>query len=188
MSSPTPWQGQPHGQGQPWQTQVGPPMLASHADRERAVDVLRAGFGEGRLQQDELEKRTARAYAARTVGELALLVADLPQGPVPMQPVQPVYMAPPPMMHQVPRTFLPAPAPPTNGKAVGSMVLGVLTTMTFGITGIPAVVLGHSARSEMRRTGESGEGFAITGLVLGWLSVAGWAVFLLALVAAAASG
>ncbi|MET8828783.1 DUF1707 and DUF4190 domain-containing protein [Streptomyces sp. NPDC004610] len=163
-------------------------MLASHADRERAVDVLRAGFGEGRLQQDELEKRIARAYAARTVGELALLVADLPQGPVPMQAMQPMPMMPPPMMHQVPRTFLPAPAPPTNGKAVGSMVLGVLTTMTFGVTGLPAVILGHSARAEMKRTGEGGEGFAITGLVLGWLSVAGWAVFLLAVIAAAASG
>ncbi|MEV7285457.1 DUF1707 and DUF4190 domain-containing protein [Streptomyces sp. NPDC093252] len=166
-------------------------MLASHADRERAVDVLRAGFGEGRLQQAELEKRIERAYAARTVGELALLVADLPQGPVPMQampPMQPMPMMPPPMMYQVPRTFLPAPAPPTNGKAVGSMVLGVLTTMTFGVTGLPAVILGHSARAEMRRTGESGEGFAITGLVLGWLSMAGWAIFLVALIAAAASG
>ncbi|MEU9332010.1 DUF1707 and DUF4190 domain-containing protein [Streptomyces sp. NPDC048290] len=165
-------------------------MLASHADRERAVDVLRAGFGEGRLQQDELEKRIERAYAARTVGELALLVADLPQGPVPMQPappMQPMHLMPPPMMQHVPRTFLAAPAPPTNGKAVGSMVLGVLTTLTFGVTGLPAVVLGHAARSEMRRTGESGEGFAVTGLVLGWLSVAGWAVFLLAVVAAAAS-
>ncbi|MFJ5261486.1 DUF1707 and DUF4190 domain-containing protein [Streptomyces sp. NPDC088387] len=160
-------------------------MLASHADRERAVDVLRAGFGEGRLQQDELEKRIGRAYAARTVGELALLVADLPQGPVPMAPAfQQQYMP----MPQVPRTFLPAQVPPTNGKAVGSMVLGVLTTMTFGITGLPAVILGHSARAEINRTGESGDGFALTGLILGWLSVAGWAVFLTLLMAAAASG
>ena len=35
-------------------------MLASTADRERAVDVLRAGFSEGRLQADELEKRRVR--------------------------------------------------------------------------------------------------------------------------------
>jgi len=34
-------------------------MLAATADRERAVDVLRAGFAEGRLQEDELEKRVA---------------------------------------------------------------------------------------------------------------------------------
>ncbi|MFJ5271335.1 DUF1707 and DUF4190 domain-containing protein [Streptomyces sp. NPDC088358] len=162
MSYPTPWQ--------PWQGQSGPSMLASHADRERAVDVLRAGFGEGRLDQDEFEKRVARAYAARTVGELAVLVGDLPQGPVPMSAGSGAV---------VPRTFLPAPRPLTNGKAVGAVVCGLLTLVTLGATGIPAVVLGHAARSEMRRTGESGEGLAMTGLVLGWLSVSAWALFLM---------
>jgi hypothetical protein len=144
-------------------------MLASHADRERTVDVLRAGYSEGRLTEDELRRRTARAYEARTVGELALLVADLPQGPVP----QPMVAAVP-----VPRTFLPAPRS-TNGKAVGSAVCGGLCLLTFGLTGIPAVVLGHAARAEMRRTGETGEGLALTGLALGWLSTAGWALMLL---------
>ncbi|MGW3635573.1 DUF1707 and DUF4190 domain-containing protein [Streptomyces sp. NPDC005122] len=172
MSYPTPWQ--------PWQGQGGQSMLASHADRERAVDVLRAGFGEGRLEQAELEKRVARAYAARTVGELAVLVGDLPQGPVPMTGGPGAG---------VPQTFLPAPRPATNGKAVGAMICGVLTVATLGATGIPAVVLGHSARSEMRRTGESGEGFAMTGLVLGWLSVSCWALFLtLVMIVAVASG
>ncbi|MEH0635770.1 DUF1707 and DUF4190 domain-containing protein [Streptomyces bottropensis] len=147
-------------------------MLAAHADRERAVDVLKAGFSEGRLPQDEYERRVERAYRARTVGELSLLVADLPQGPSGMQST--VMGAP------VPRTFMPAPLPPpmTNGKAVGSMVCGVLTTMTMGLTGIPAVILGHTARAEIKRTGEGGDGFALAGIILGWLSVAGWAFFL----------
>ncbi len=57
--------------------------LAANADRERAVDVLRAGFAEGRLTQDEYNERVARAYASRTYGELADLTADLPAGPVP---------------------------------------------------------------------------------------------------------
>jgi hypothetical protein len=149
-------------------------MLASHADRERAVDVLRAGFSEGRLQQPELEKRVARAYEARTVGELSLLVADLPQGPMP-------FPAP---ANPVPRTFLSAPSVPTNSKAVGSLLCGVLTVVTAGMTGIPAVVMGHAARAEIRRTGEGGDGFALTGLVLGWLSVAAWAVFLSFLIVA----
>ncbi len=166
MSYPSPWQ--------PWQGQSSPPMLAAHADRERTVDVLRAGFAEGRLQQPEFERRVARAYEARTVGELSLIVADLPQGPVSVQPSVPQPYGYP---AQIPRTFLAAP-PPTNGKAVGAMVCGVLTTMTMGITGIPAVILGHTARAEIRRTGEGGEGFAMAGLVLGWLSVAGWALFL----------
>ncbi|WP_432155501.1 MULTISPECIES: DUF1707 and DUF4190 domain-containing protein [unclassified Streptomyces] len=152
-------------------------MLASHADRERAVDVLRAGFSEGRLQQSEFEKRVARAYEARTVAELSMLVADLPVGPLSVQPAVPPVQG---FGAPVPRTFLPtAPPPPTNSKAVGSMICGVLTTMTLGITGLPAVILGHSARAEIRRTGQGGDGFALAGLILGWLSVAGWAAFFL---------
>ncbi|MEU0675951.1 DUF1707 and DUF4190 domain-containing protein [Streptomyces sp. NPDC006172] len=147
-------------------------MLASNADRERTVDVLRAGFAEGRLQQAELDSRVTRVYQARTVGELSLVVADLPQGPVAVQPALHAYPT------AVPRTFLPAPPPPTNGKAIGAMVCGVLTTVTAGITGIPAVILGHSARAEIRRTGQGGDGFALAGLIMGWLAVAGWAFIL----------
>jgi hypothetical protein len=101
--------------------------------------------------------------------------------------VPPALAQPPVFGPPVPRTFLPAPAPPTNGKAVGSMVCGVLTTMTMGITGIPAVILGHKARAEIRRTGEGGDGFALAGLILGWLSVAGWAFFLLFMIMVAGS-
>lgn len=164
MSYPSPWQ--------PWQEPSRPSLLASHADRERAVDVLRAGFAEGRLRREEFEERVARAYAARTVGELALLVADLPQGPVP-QPWA--------VQAAVPRTFLPAPRSRTNGKAVGAAVCGLLCLATFGLTGIPAVVLGHAARSEISRTGEGGAALAMTGLVLGWLATAGWALVLVVL-------
>lgn len=65
--------------------------LASNADRERAVDVLRAGFTEGRLTREELDERVARVYEARTYGELGALVADLPAGVAPprAQPMTP---------------------------------------------------------------------------------------------------
>lgn len=173
--SPYPWQPWQGGAAQPWAGPGAPVMLASHADRERAVDVLRAGFGEGRLEREEFEERLARAYTARTVGELAALVADLPQGPLP--PSVPAYPVPGPYAPvPPPGTFRPAPRPPTNGKAVGAAVCGLLCVPTLGLTGIPAVVLGHVARSEIRRTGELGEGLALTGLVLGWLSTAGWAL------------
>ncbi|MFI0240945.1 DUF1707 and DUF4190 domain-containing protein [Streptomyces sp. NPDC016845] len=158
-------------------------MLAAHADRERAVDVLRAGFAEGRMPQGEYEKRVERAYQARTVGELQVLVADLPQGPVPQQQLMQT-MAP------VPRTFLPAPPlpVPTNGKAIGALVCGVSTFFSAGLTGIPAVILGHMARGEIKRTGEQGDGMAVAGLVLGWLTVAFWVFFLTVVIAAAGSG
>ena len=56
-------------------TGVNPAWLAGSADRERTVGVLRAAFTEGRLTQDELDDRVARAYAARTYGDLWALTA-----------------------------------------------------------------------------------------------------------------
>jgi hypothetical protein len=43
---------------------------------------------------------------------------------------------------------------------------------SLGLTAIPAVILGHVARGQIRRTGERGHGMATTGLVLGWLGIA----------------
>ncbi len=63
---------------------VNPSWLAATADRERTVGVLRAGFAEGRLTQDELDERVAQAYAARTYADLWALTADLPAGPLPL--------------------------------------------------------------------------------------------------------
>ncbi|WP_246212438.1 DUF1707 and DUF4190 domain-containing protein [Streptomyces abyssomicinicus] len=153
---------------QPWSPYGGgSPMLASTADRERAVDILRAGFAEGRLAKAEFEERVTRAYSARTQGDLSALVADLPHGPIPTLPAPPAY-APAPVYP--PRSYAAA----TNGKAVAALVLGILTMVSGGVTSVPAVVLGHMARGEIRRTGQEGDGCALAGLVLGWLWVAGW--------------
>ena len=53
-------------------------IRASDADRERTVEFLRRHCGEGRLAPQELEERVGDAYAARTLGDLAWLTADLP--------------------------------------------------------------------------------------------------------------
>jgi hypothetical protein len=53
-------------------------LRASDADRDAAVDRLREAAGEGRLEPDELEQRVDGALRARTYGELAELLADLP--------------------------------------------------------------------------------------------------------------
>ena len=58
-------------------------MRAADADRERAVDVLRAGFAEGRLTKDEYDGRVTAVRAARTYGELGTLTQGLPAGPLP---------------------------------------------------------------------------------------------------------
>jgi len=151
-----------------------PGMLASAADRDRTIDVLKAAYGEGRLTKDEFDARSARTMAARRYGDLAAIVADLPAGPLgPMIPYhQPGYY-----QAMVPVT-------PTNGLAIGSLVCGILEFFTFGLAAVPAVILGYLARGQIRHTGERGDGMAIAGLILGWLAIGGWALFILALAAA----
>ena len=56
-------------------------LRASHADRDRVVDLLRVAAGDGRLTSDELDARVERALSARTYGELAALTEDLPAVP-----------------------------------------------------------------------------------------------------------
>jgi Flp pilus assembly protein TadB len=53
-------------------------LRASDADRDAVVDRLRDAAGEGRLEPDELEQRVDAALRARTYGDLAELLADLP--------------------------------------------------------------------------------------------------------------
>lgn len=52
-------------------------MRASDADRERIVAVLTDAASDGRLTLAEHEERMERVWAARTLGELAELTADL---------------------------------------------------------------------------------------------------------------
>ncbi len=62
--------------------------------------------------------------------------------------------------------------PRTSGTAVASLVFGVLSWIVLPFIGaILAVVLGHSARSEIRRSPPGtieGDGMALAGLLLGW--------------------
>jgi hypothetical protein len=57
-------------------------LRASHADRERVIEVLKVAFVQGRLTKDELDARAAQAFAAKTYADLAGLTADLPVGRV----------------------------------------------------------------------------------------------------------
>jgi len=53
-------------------------LRAGHDDREQVISQLKAAFVQGRLDQDELEERAARAVASRTYDDLAALTADIP--------------------------------------------------------------------------------------------------------------
>lgn len=56
-------------------------LRASHDDRDRVVELLRVAAGDGRLTAEELDERLELAMTARTYGELARLVSDLPDSP-----------------------------------------------------------------------------------------------------------
>lgn len=63
-------------------------LRAAHADRERAVDVLKSAFVQGRLTKDEFDARISRALAARTCAELTAITAGpVTEGPVAEGPV-----------------------------------------------------------------------------------------------------
>ena len=51
---------------------------AAHEDRDQVVDALSLAAGDGRLTPEELDQRVGAALTARTYGELAALVSDLP--------------------------------------------------------------------------------------------------------------
>lgn len=60
-------------------------LRASDAERERIARLVERAGAEGRLTLAELEERLGGVYAATYTGELAELVADLPE-PAPATP------------------------------------------------------------------------------------------------------
>ena len=58
-----------------------PHIRASDAERATVAETLGRHLSAGRLTVAEYDERLERAYAARTVGELAPLTADLPEQP-----------------------------------------------------------------------------------------------------------
>jgi hypothetical protein len=116
-------------------TGVNPAWLAGSADRERAVGVLRAAFTEGRLTQEELEDRVARAYAARTYGDLWALVADLPAGPLPYPGGVPYQQATP----AVP----PSAEPDTSWHSAAALVITALVIFTLAAL-VTAIATAHA--------------------------------------------
>ena len=124
-------------------------MRAADADRDRVVELLNTAYSEGRLSKDEHDGRLENALSARTYADLDQLVTDLPAA----------------------RATAVTPVARTNGLAIASLACG-LAQFVFGpLTAIPAIVFGHMARHQIKRTGEQGAGLALAGLILGWATV-----------------
>jgi hypothetical protein len=64
-------------------------LRASAADREHAIEALKAAFLQDRITKDELDQRIGKALASRTYDDLDVLTADIPAGLTRAQPVEP---------------------------------------------------------------------------------------------------
>lgn len=101
----------------------------------------------------------------------------VPPGP-PGYPPPPGYPAPPgypPQVYGQPPYGAPQYGQPsygpvkTNGMAVASLVLGIL--WIYWIGSILALIFGYLARNQIKARGETGDGMAVAGIVLGWIGV-----------------
>jgi uncharacterized membrane protein len=63
---------------------------------------------------------------------------------------------------------------PRNSLGVWSLVLGIASVvLALGVvTGIPAIIIGNQGRRAVRAGEANNEGMALTGVVLGWISLA----------------
>jgi hypothetical protein len=78
--------------------------------------------------------------------------------PQPPASVQHHYYGAPPVM-----------MPPTNGMATAALICGIAGFLLCGLASPLAIIFGHIARGQIRRTGEQGDGMALAGLILGYV-------------------
>jgi hypothetical protein len=96
-------------------------------------------------------------------------------------------MPPPPAYAYAPPPAYPVKAK-ANGLALASMILGIvgitvgLCLIFFPVMPILAVVFGHLGLSQTRSTGAPGRGYAIAGLVTGYIGIALAILWLIAII------
>jgi hypothetical protein len=105
-------------------------LRTSRADREQAIEVLKAAFVQGRLIKDEFEVRIDRALTSRTYAELAAVTADIPIG---LTDTQPIHEFKPPRRPARVRTRVPMNTAVTGGACVTLAInFGLLAAMLTG--------------------------------------------------------
>jgi hypothetical protein len=165
-------------------TPPGPGQLrSSHADRERAADVLKAAFAEGRLDQDEYSERVGQVQASRTYAELAALTADLPVGPLGTLfpgahfpgslPAIPVAVGQPAAAAESAKAS--DGSKPVSQLAIASLFFGLASLLfpVLPVTLFPAIILGVAALARISTAGQRGVGLATAGIGLALLGTFG---------------
>ena len=135
-------------------------LRASHADREKVIELLKTAFVQDRLSKDELDTRVGQAFASQTYAELAAITADIPAEPAAARPLrEPVRaksQAPLAVSMVIAMTML------TAGSWMGAlfyqdepwgMVVFIVTLTWLGIVILAGAVMLES-RNQKRSTGQ----------------------------------
>ena len=133
---------------------------------------------------------TESEQPAQQPGPIADPSAPAAQLPPEQQPGTPPYGPMPPQFgapYGVPPGYPPpypygyGYAPPqqggTNGMAIAAMVCGICGFVCL-VPGLVAIVLGIVALPQIKRSGQSGRGMAITGIVMGGLWILGFVLLI----------
>ena len=108
-----------------------------------------------------------------------------PPGATPPPPPPPPPMPPGPGMPPMPPS---GGQSQSNGQATTAMILGIVGFLCVGgLAGIPAIIFGFMGKKKADELGGTGRGQAITGIVLGILSVVWSVVAIIIFVIAAAN-
>ena len=84
------------------------------------------------------------------------------------------------MSDVTPPPAAPEPTPYAAAPAAGKTnVLAIVSLVLAFFISLGAVICGHIALSQIKKTGESGRGLAIAGLVLGYIGLVGGLIFII---------
>jgi hypothetical protein len=122
-------------------------LRTARADREQAVDLLKAAFVHGRLTKDEFDLRVGQVLASRTYADLGALTADIPGWVASAQPSAEDTRDPGRMLSfkTAARVGAVGAGPAMASAAVAltqtSAVPGVVGVLLVGLTGLSVAVL-----------------------------------------------
>lgn len=136
------------------------------------IHIARDGGKLGEFPLGEVQRKLDAGELRRT--DLAWTEGS--PGWVPLENIQGLVWPGPPSLPSA-AAVAPRTAPPTSGLAIASLICGIvsISMMMPFIASIPAIVCGHLARAEIRRSNGmlTGDGLAVTGLITGYITLIG---------------
>lgn len=102
----------------------------------------------------------------------------------PAAPAAPAYGTPP-AAPAAPAYAAPAYGAPASTK---TNVLAIVSLVSAFFISLVAVITGHIALSQIKKTGEQGRGLAIAGLILGYIGLVVGIIWIIVIIAIAAAG